>query len=100
MAFSAINFFMFPFKFISREVMVKIVLIKTDHIEFTAMMITMAFKTILFLYRLFRMIPTIFIDQGLNFGMAFQTFFIGNLVTQVMALSTIAHPFQFGMGFG
>jgi hypothetical protein len=46
------------------------------------------------------MVAVFLIDQGLYFGMAFQTFPIGNLVAQFMALGAIAHAFQVCMRFG
>ncbi len=46
------------------------------------------------------MIAIFLIDQRLYFGMAFQTFTIGNLVPELMALGTLAHALKIGMCIG
>jgi len=53
----------------------------------------MAFDAILFDYRGIRVITTFFIDKGLNIGMAFQTFFVGYLIAEIVTLGAIADTF-------
>lgn len=90
----AVNNIMLPFQLITCERMVKVVFIKTGSVKITAMVVAVADKTILAAHLAAGVIAPILIHQRLDFLMASQAFGIGNLVAQIMTLSTITHAFQ------
>ena len=69
--------------------MVKFICFEVDHLKFSAMVVTMAFNTLLCPDLCRSMISLLFIDSRCNFLMAIQTLFIGNFFTQDMALCAI-----------
>jgi hypothetical protein len=98
MALPAIHTGVFPLKLIAGEQVVKSVLVKPHHFEIPAVVVAVAFGTVFPHHLRIGVVPVLFIDQGLYFGMAGQAFLVGHLFPQFMALGAIADPFQFGMG--
>lgn len=62
MAFIAIDHCMFALQGITRELMVKSILIKSYHIKISAVVVTMALGTVLFNHVRIGMVPVFFVD--------------------------------------
>jgi hypothetical protein len=89
MAISAAQFRVGPVQIVSGQCMVKFIGIEADHLEFPAMVVAMAFKTILCPGLSRSVISPSCLDPRGNFFMAIQTLFIGHFFTQKMAFCTV-----------
>ncbi|MBK8555056.1 MAG: hypothetical protein IPL65_04455 [Lewinellaceae bacterium] len=87
-------------EFVTCPVVVKTLLIKTDHLKIPTMVLTMATEAILLLNLLGGMVTFPLFDPGIDLLVAFQTFFIGNFIAQYVALGTVENPLQLSMGLG
>ena len=82
---------------VSRGVVIKCVLIKTDDIEVAAVMLTMAGKPVFTGYFGGGVKTLPLIDAGFDFFMAIETFRIGYFIAKVMTFGAIHNAFEMGV---
>lgn len=97
MALLAVNRGMRPFQFIFCKVVVELLFIKPNHIKFPPVMFTVTGETVFRCYFSAGMVSFFLTDERFDLFMAIQAFIIVHFLTQIMALRTIAHPFQVSM---
>lgn len=100
MAILAFFFSMGTLQRITREVMIELILIKTDQVELSSMMIAVAFEAIFSFYLVRHMISLIQINPRFKQFMTFKTFIIGHFITQDMTFCAVGQPFEVSMWFG
>ncbi len=100
MAFTAFNDSMLTLKFIPGKVVVELLFIKSNHIKFSAMMFAVTCETIFTGYAWIGMVSFFLTYKRLDFFVTLQALDVGDFLSQIMALRTIAHAFEFGVGIG
>jgi hypothetical protein len=93
-AFAAINIFVAAGEFVAGEVVFEIFLIKTHHVKFASVVVTVAGSAFLALYLRRGVVPHIPVDAILDFLVAGHTFVVRQLIPDVVALGTIRHALQ------
>ena len=92
-------FFMGAFQHITGQPVVETQGIEPDHIEFPAMVVTVAGDAFLAGDDLRGVIPFSAGDPGIQHCVTLQAFLIGDLLVQHVAFGTVGEPFQVGMDF-
>jgi hypothetical protein len=82
-------FSVLPAQGISSNCMIKLIGIKADYLKVAAMMITMAFNTILPFKLRRSVISPVFRYSDPNIKVTIQTFLIGNLLSQGVTFGTV-----------
>jgi len=100
MTIPTINAQMPTHQFISGQIMIEIIFIKTGHLKIAPVMFAMARGALFPLHLARSMIAIIQINTDLDFLMAIQTQIIRNFIPQYMALRTVHHALQFRMRCG
>lgn len=93
-------FSMCTFQLIACQLVIELFRIEPDDFKSAAMMFVVAHATVFTLDFGRNMITFLSGDPGFKFGMTFQAFVIGYLLTQDMTLCAVLHPFQVSMIFG
>lgn len=93
----AIDLLMRTGQFISRESMIEVLFLKSDHLEVATVMFAMAGGTFLPPDFATGMVALSGRDPGLQHLVAIQAFLIGDLISQGVTFSAVAQAFQIGM---
>ena len=94
MTFFALFFCMDTFKFKTGQVVVKLVLVKTDNCKISAMVVAVAGDTC-FSRNFRRGVETFFfVSPGFDLGVAVKAFPVGNFLSKFMALRTVGHTVE------
>jgi hypothetical protein len=97
-ALAAVDPFMSTLELISHQPVIELLLIKTDHLELSAMVVVMARRTFLSLHFGGDMVPFTGFDPRGDFGVAVKALIVGDTLSQDMTFGTVGHPFQVCMG--
>lgn len=99
-ALPTINFGVGPVQIIARQPVVEPVLVEPYHIELSAVVVAVAFGASFFSHFPRIMVPCSLIEPVLDFSVAIEAFFIGNFLSEHMALRAIGNAFEMCMRLG